>query len=139
MLQGPLFLLRAISGFATALATLSLALAMAGLFGVLSHVVLRRTREIGIRVALGASRARIFHLILRDGFRPVAKGIVLGLTIGIGARMAVRSWVVTDISAVEPLALIAVPVPFVLAAFLACYLPAARASRVDPNVALRDL
>jgi predicted permease len=139
VLQGPLFLLRVIAGLSTALAACSLVLAMAGLFGVLSHVVLRRTREIGIRLALGADRGRIFRLILRDGLYPVAKGIVLGLTIGAGARMAVRAWVVTDISAFEPLAFALIPVPFILAALVACYLPAARASRVDPNVALRDL
>jgi len=139
VLQGPLFLLRAIAGLSTGLAATSLVLAMAGLFGVLSHVVMRRTREIGIRLALGADRGRIFRLVLRDGLYPVAKGIVLGLTIGAGARMAVRAWVVTDISAFEPLAFALIPVPFILAALAACYLPAARASRVDPNVALRDL
>jgi putative ABC transport system permease protein len=139
VLQGPLFMLRVVSGLSTALATMSLVLAMAGLFGVLSHVVMRRTREIGIRAALGADRARIFKLILIDGLRPVGKGIVLGLTIGAGARMAVASWVVTDISAFEPLAFMLIPVPFVVAALIACYVPATRASRVDPNVALRDL
>jgi putative ABC transport system permease protein len=139
LLQGPIFILRVISTLATALGTIAMVLAMAGLFGVLSHVVLRRTREIGIRLALGANRARIFRLILLDGLQPVGKGIVLGLTIGVGARMAVRAWVVTDISAFEPLVLVVMPVPFILAALVACYLPAARASRVDPNVALRDL
>ena len=139
VLQGMLFLLRAIAGLSTALAATSLVLAMAGLFGVLSHVVTLRTREIGIRVALGADRRRIFRMILRDGLSPVGKGVVLGLTIGAGARMAVRSWVVTDISAFEPLVFVLIPVPFVLAALVACYLPAARASRVDPNIALRDL
>src|SRR5260221_571274 len=84
-------------------------------------------------------RGRIFRLVLFDGMRRGAKGIVLGLAIGVGARLAVRSWVVTDISAFEPLVLTVVPIPFVVAALVACYLPAARASRVDPNVALRDL
>ena len=139
VLQGPLFLLRVIAGISSGLATTSLILAMAGLFGVLSHVVMRRTREIGIRVALGADRGQIFRMFLRDGLYPVGKGIVLGLTIGAGARMAVRSWVVTDISAFEPLMFALIPVPFVLAALLACALPAIRASRVDPNIALRDL
>jgi putative ABC transport system permease protein len=139
LLQGPLFVLRVIAALSTALAATSLVLAMAGLFGVLSHVVMRRTREIGIRLALGADRGRIFRWILRDGLHPVAKGIVLGLTIGAGARMAVSAWVVTDISAFEPLAFALIPVPFILAALAACYLPAARASRVDPNTALRDL
>jgi putative ABC transport system permease protein len=139
VLQGPIFLLRVISGLSSALATISLVLAMAGLFGVLSHVVMRRTREIGIRVALGADRARVFRLILLDGLRPVAKGVVLGLMIGAGARIAVRAWVVTQISAFEPLVFMLIPVPFVAAALLACYVPAARAARVDPNVALREL
>jgi ABC-type antimicrobial peptide transport system permease subunit len=139
VLQGPLFLLRVIAGLSTALAATSLVLAMAGLFGVLSHVVMRRTREMGIRLALGADRRRIVGLVLRDGLSPVGKGIVLGLTIGAGARIAVRSWVVTDISAFEPLAFALIPVPFVVAALVACALPAIRAARVDPNVVLRDL
>lgn len=139
LLQGPVFIFRIIRGLATALASISMVLAMAGLFGVLSHVVLRRMREMGIRIALGADRGQIFRLVLFDGMRPVAKGIVLGLVIGVGARLAVRSWVVTDVSAFESLVLAAVPIPFVVAALVACYLPAARASRVDPNVALRDL
>jgi predicted permease len=139
VLQGPIFLLRVISGLSSALATISLVLAMAGLFGVLSHVVLRRTREIGIRVALGADRRHVFRLILLDGLRPVLKGIVLGITIGLGARIAVRAWVVTQINAFEPLVFVLLPVPFIVAALVACYVPASRASRVDPNVALRDL
>jgi predicted permease len=139
LLQGPIFILRVISGLSTALGSIATVLAMAGLFGVLSHVVLLRTREMGIRVALGADRRRIFRLVLLDGLRPVVKGIVLGVTIGIGARLAVRAWVVTEISAFEPLVFALVPVPLILAALVACYLPAARAARVDPNVALRNL
>jgi putative ABC transport system permease protein len=139
LLQGPVFIFRIIRGLATALASMSMVLAMAGLFGVLSHVVLRRMREMGIRIALGADRGQIFRLVLFDGMRPVAKGIVLGLMIGVGARLAVRSWVVTNVSAFESIVLAVVPIPFVVAALVACYLPAARASRVDPNVALRDL
>ena len=103
---------------------------MAGFFGVLSHVVMRRTREIGIRLALGADRRRIFRLVLRDGLHPVGKGIVLGLTIGAGARMAVASWVVTDISAFEPLAFALIPRCRSLAALAAC-VPAGRARRAS--------
>lgn len=139
LLQGPIFILRVISDLSTALCAIATVLAMAGLFGVLSHVVLLRTREMGIRIALGADRRRIFRLVLWDGLRPVAKGIALGAAIGIGARLAVRAWIVTDVSAAEPLVFALVPVPFILAALVACYLPAARAARVDPNVALRNL
>jgi putative ABC transport system permease protein len=139
LLAGPYFLLRIIAGLATALGLLALVLAMAGLYGVLAHLVARRTREIGIRIAVGADRSRIFVLILRDGLRPVVKGLVLGLGVSVLARIVLRASVVTGISPVDPLDFVLVPIPFVVAAFAACYVPAARASRVDPNVALRDL
>ena len=119
---------------------MSMVLAMAGLFGVLSHVVMRRMREMGIRIALGADRGRIFRLILFDGMQPVAKGIVLGLVIGVGARLAVRAWVVTDISAFEPLVLAMVPIPFVVAALVACYVPGrARVARRSQRRAARSV
>jgi putative ABC transport system permease protein len=139
LLDGPLFLLRVIAAMAGGLGAIALALAMLGLFGVLSHVVTKRTREIGIRLAIGAARADIFGLVVRDGLRPVAKGLVLGLGIGVAARVMVKTFVATDISAVDPWPLLLLPIPFIAAAVAACYLPAARASRVDPNVALRDL
>jgi predicted permease len=134
-----LFLLRVIAKMAAALGAIALVLAMAGLFGVLSHVVAKRTREIGIRLAIGADRSAIFRLIVRDGLHPVGKGLLLGLGMGVAARIAVKTFVVTDVAAVDPWPLLLLPVPFILAAVAACYLPAARASRVDPNVALRDL
>jgi putative ABC transport system permease protein len=139
LLSGPYFLLRIVAGLASALGAVALVLAMAGLYGVLAHVVTRRTREIGIRIALGADRSRIFSLILRDGLRPVVKGLVLGLGIGVVFRIVLRSTIVTGISPVDPLMFALVPVPFVLAALIACYVPASRASRVEPTVALRDL
>ncbi|HEY3884361.1 MAG TPA: ABC transporter permease [Vicinamibacterales bacterium] len=95
MLDGPLFLLRAITAMAAALGALALVLAMAGLFGVLSHVVTKRTREMGIRLAIGAERGDIFRLIVRDGLHPVGKGLLLGLSIGVGARIAVKTFVET--------------------------------------------
>jgi putative ABC transport system permease protein len=139
LLIGPFFLLRILAGLATALGAVALVLAMAGLYGVLSHVVARRTREIGIRIAIGADRARIFRLILRDGLRPVLKGLVIGLGVGVLLRIALRATVVTTLSPIDVVVFALAPIPFVAAALLACYLPAARASRVDPNVALRDL
>jgi putative ABC transport system permease protein len=131
--------LRVIVMMAASLGALALVLAMSGLFGVLSHLVMKRTREIGIRLAIGAERADIFRLVLRDGLYPVVKGLLLGLGIGVASRIAVKTFVVTDVSAVDPWPLLLLPIPFVIAAFAACYFPAARASRVDPNVALKDL
>jgi putative ABC transport system permease protein len=139
LLEGPFFLLRVISEIATALGLIALVLAMAGLFGVLSHVVAKRTREIGVRLAMGAERRDIFRLILRDGLHPVGKGLALGLGIGVAARIAVKTFVVTNVAAIDPWPLLLLPIPFVLAAAAACYFPAARASRVDPAVVLRDL
>jgi putative ABC transport system permease protein len=131
--------LRVIAMMAAALGVLGLVLAMSGLFGVLSHVVMKRTREMGIRLAIGAERADIFRLVLRDGLYPVGKGLLLGLGIGVASRIAVKAFVVTNVSALDPWPLMLLPVPFVLAALAACYFPAARASRVDPNIALREL
>ncbi|HEX6465099.1 MAG TPA: FtsX-like permease family protein, partial [Vicinamibacterales bacterium] len=131
--------LRVIAMMAASLGALALVLAMSGLFGVLSHVVMKRTREMGIRLAIGAERSDIVRLVLRDGLHPVAKGLLLGQGIGVASRIAVKAFVVTNVSAVDPWPLMLLPVPFVLAALAACYFPAARASRVDPNVALREL
>jgi predicted permease len=138
LLAGPLFLLRVIALLAAWLGALALVLAMAGLFGVLSHVVERRTREIGIRLAVGAARRDVVNMVLLDGLRPVGKGLVLGLVIGLGVRMAIRGQVFTTIAAWDPVEFTVLPAIFAVAALVACWLPATRASRVDPNVALRD-
>jgi putative ABC transport system permease protein len=139
LLMGPYFLLRIIAGLATALGAIALVLAMVGLHGVLSHVVGRRTREIGIRLAVGADRGRIVTLVLRDGFRPVIKGLVIGLGAGVLLRLLLRATIVTTISPIDVTVFSLVPLPFLCAALLACWVPASRASRVDPIVALRDL
>ncbi|HET7694499.1 MAG TPA: ADOP family duplicated permease [Vicinamibacterales bacterium] len=139
LLEGPFLLLRIVGGLAAALGGVALLLAMAGLYGVLAHVVARRTREIGIRIAIGANRGAIFRLILRDGFRPVLKGLVIGLVFGVLIRVALKATIVTTLSPIDPGLFVMVPVPFALAALLACCVPASRAARVEPNVALRDL
>jgi putative ABC transport system permease protein len=127
------------TGVIASLAAIALVLAMAGLYGVLSHVVYHRTREIGVRVALGASAGRIVRLVVRDGLRPVAEG----LFIGFGAAFVIRAFVQTTlsqpISAFDPIATLAAVIPLLVAAAIACYVPARRASRVDPNVALREM
>jgi ABC-type antimicrobial peptide transport system permease subunit len=116
---------------------LALVLAMAGLYGVMSDLVLRRTREIGIRMALGADRGRMLRMVLLDGARPVAQGLAIGTALGVRARLAFRPMFIRMLPAFDPIVLLVIPAAFFLAALLASYLPARRAARVDPNVALR--
>jgi putative ABC transport system permease protein len=139
MLLAPIFVIARIGVLAAAgLGGLALVLAMTGLYGVLSHVVARRRREVGVRMALGASADRIARMILREGFRPVLDGLVLGLIAGALGRLVVRAILNPDLPLVDPVVFALVPLPLCLAAFLACYWPARRASRVSPNQVLRD-
>ena len=140
MQAGPAMALGLLTTGAFVLATIALVLSMAGLYGVLSHVVSRRTREMGLRMALGADAGRILRMVLYDGFRPVLEGAAIGL----GAAAIIRLWMQQYFSrvtatAIDPLALALGLGPLVIAAAIACYLPARRAAKVDPNVALREL
>jgi ABC-type lipoprotein release transport system permease subunit len=78
-------------------------------------------------------------MVLKDGYRPVLEGLALGLFIGVTGRALVCAYLDLEMSIVDPWMLLVVPIPLVLAAFCACYLPARRAAGVDPNVALRQL
>jgi putative ABC transport system permease protein len=98
-----------------------------------------RTREVGVRMALGAASSQIERMILQEGFRPVMDGLLIGLCLGTVARGAIRAFLTSQVQVIDPFAIAVVPIPLATAAFLACYLPARRASRVDPNVALRHL
>jgi predicted permease len=131
--------LQVTAGLTGALGMFALVLALIGLYGALSHVVLRRRREIGVRMALGATRPDVVRLVLRDGLKPVVLGVVVGLAVGAVARMAVSPMFERLMPALDPFVLIVVPVSMLLAGAAACLIPARRASRVDPNVALRDL
>ena len=112
---------------------------MAGLYGVLTHVVAGRTREIGLRIALGATRSSLMAMVLADGVRPVVEGLVIGLGAGAIARLAMRPVFVRLLPALDWWLLFAVPIPFLIAALIAAGVPARRAAGVDPNVALRHL
>ena len=119
-----------------AFAGLALLLAMVGLYGVLSHLVTHRTHEIGVRMALGAQRSEVLHMILAGGTRLIATGLALGL----GAALALGRYVsalLYGVSATDPLLLAVVSLFMVLAALAAIYFPARRAATVDPLIALR--
>jgi hypothetical protein len=127
------------AGVAGLLGAFAMALALAGLYGLLSHTVARRVREMGVRLALGASRHQIVHLIVSDGIRPVVLGVVLGLGLGAIAKMALKPLFVGGGPAIDFLAVAVGPLAILGAGWLACYLPARRAGRLDPNIALREL
>jgi putative ABC transport system permease protein len=131
--------MRVMAALAGSLGGLALVLALVGLYGVLAHLVSRRMREMGVRIALGADAGGITRMILADGLKPVVSGVVLGLVLGVIARMSLQPLFVGLFPKLEPLALVVVPVALILVAIAACYIPARRAARVNPNVALRDL
>jgi len=119
-----------------AFAAVALALAAIGLFGVMAYLVNQRTREIGVRLALGATRGEVFRLILGSGLTLA----VIGAVIGVGAAFwltRVMQTLLFSVSNRDPVTFIAVPITLIAVAALACYLPARRAMRVDPVVALR--
>ena len=138
MLAGLYALVRILATLSAALAALAMVLSMAGLYGVLTHLIARRTREIGVRMALGADAGRIRQLIIADGMRPVAAGLVLGLFFGVLARLAIRAIYRVPLGPMDAVAMAVGLVPLIVSALLASYLPARRASSIAPNVALRD-
>jgi putative ABC transport system permease protein len=126
--------------FAAALLTLfaglALGLASIGLYAVLSYVVARRTREIGIRIAIGASRDNVLLLIFRSGLTMAVSGLVLGL----GLALLLKPLIASELFGVQPLDVLTLSLAsllLVMTAMLASYVPANRAMRVDPIVALR--
>lgn len=130
---------RVTAGLTAGLGVFALGLALTGLFGILAHVVRRRTREIGLRLALGATPAGIVDRVVREGMRPVLIGVIVGIALGLLIRMASRPLFQGIVPELDLWPLVVVPIPMMMAGLLACYLPARRASRVDPNEALRDL
>ena len=137
ILSGPFEILRAGGMGALYLGAMTLLLAMVGLFGVQSHLIANRTREIGVRMSMGATARQIKAMVLLDGYRPVIEGLVLGLWGGFATRVILRSYLELEVTVIDPWMLLVAPIPVVLAAFCACYLPARRAAGVDPTIALR--
>jgi putative ABC transport system permease protein len=119
-----------------AFAAVSLALAAIGLFGVMAYLVSQRTREIGVRLALGATRGEVFRLILTRGLTLAVIGAVGGVGAAFWLTRVMQS-LLFSVSRTDPVTFIAVPLTLIAVALLACYIPARRAMRVDPVVALR--
>jgi ABC-type antimicrobial peptide transport system permease subunit len=118
------------------LGSLALALAAVGLFGVMAHAVNERTRELGIRIALGASANAVLGLVLRQALRLVATGLAIGFIAGAAFARTLSSFLF-GLSPWDPLALVGCAVLFIGVALLATYLPVRRALRVDAMEALR--
>ena len=117
-------------------AMLALALAAIGLYGVLSYLVGERTREIGVRMALGAQRGDVLRLILSQGARMVLAGVVLGIVLSLALTRLMSSQLF-GVTPHDPLTLVGVGTLLVAVSLFACAVPALRAARVDPMIALR--
>jgi putative ABC transport system permease protein len=123
---------------AGALGLIALVLAMTGLYGVLAHITKCRTREIGIRMALGADSGRVMFLVFRDGLRPVVEGMTLGTLTAVLLRILLQTQSTTPLT-FGSIAVLLATSTLLLAALLACYLPARRAASVEPSISIRDL
>jgi predicted permease len=119
-----------------AFAALALSLASVGIYGVLSYFVVQHTQEIGVRLALGAQQRSIFALVMRKGLTLASAGVAVGL-FGAFAMTRLMSSLLYEVSAADPVTFVAVAALLSAVAMLACYVPARRAMRVDPIVALR--
>ncbi|MGH9747500.1 MAG: ABC transporter permease [Candidatus Acidiferrales bacterium] len=120
----------------TAFGALALILASIGIYGVISYGVAQRTQEIGIRLALGAQPRNVFSMVLGHGARLAGLGVILGFLAAFGVTRLMAS-LLFGVQPTDPITFVVVPALLMTVALLACYLPARRATRVDPMVALR--
>jgi predicted permease len=133
--QGLIAPFRLVLEMVSAMALTGLTLALVGLLGLISYAVTRRTREIGVRMALGATRADVLRLVLRQGFTLSMTGIAIGLVASEAVRRGFAFGLV-GLGALSPWWMAAAPVAVLLATLAACYIPARRASRINPVSAL---
>ena len=115
---------------------MALLLASVGIYGVVAFGVSQRTREIGVRMALGAERIDVLALVFRQGLRPVMGGVALGLS-GSFAVTHALSKMLFGLSPLDPVTFVSVPIFLISVAVLACLIPARRATKIDPMEALR--
>jgi putative ABC transport system permease protein len=135
--QTPPFLISALAAsIASVVGMVGLLLASMGIFGTVSYIVVLRTREVGIRIALGAKKGDILSLMLRESTRPVFVGLLVGMTLSVGVTYLLRG-ILYGLSTVDAISFVGVASLFLAIALFAAYIPSRRAMRVDPTVALR--
>lgn len=135
--QTPMYMSKKLfATIASVIGLLGLLLTSMGIYGTVGYIVVLRTREVGVRMALGAKKRDILGLMLSDVTRPVLGGLLAGLFFGAGVAALLR-WALHDLGAVDGVSFAGVSALFLLIALLAAYLPSRRAMRVDPVVALR--
>jgi len=117
-------------------AAMALLLAAIGLYGLVSHTVSQRKGEIGIRMALGATRAAVNKMVMLQGLKPAIAGVSIGVVAGAFAVRILQSQLF-GVTPADPATFVIVPIVLLIVATLACVLPAVRATRLDPTVALR--
>jgi putative ABC transport system permease protein len=127
---------RSTTALFVAFAALALGLGVTGIYGVLSYFVAQRTREIGIRVALGAQRSNVLGLVLMEGAKMSGPGILIGIAAALALTRLMQS-LLYGVGTSDPLTFLGVVMVIAIVTSLACYLPARRAMRVDPVIALR--
>jgi len=118
------------------LGSVALMLAAMGVYAVLAYAVGQRTQEFGVRIAMGASSSDVLRLVIGRGMLLAAVGAAVGIAVSLGATRLMSGFLY-GVSPVDPVTLVGVPLVLGLVALLACYLPARRATKVDPIVVLR--
>jgi hypothetical protein len=135
--QSPPFIVASLAALiASSIGLVGLLLALMGIYGTVSYIVVLRTKEVGIRMAVGAQKRDVLGLILRESARPMFAGLITGCMLAAGASYLARG-LLYGLNAVDGVSLVVVSLLFLMIGLLASYPPAWRATRVDPLVALR--
>jgi ABC-type antimicrobial peptide transport system permease subunit len=128
---------RLTAGLSAFAGVLTVVLACVGIYGLLAYAVTARVREIGVRLALGATRARVVRMIVREGLAIAVSGVLIGIPCALGAARLIRSQLY-GLAPNDPATIIGAAVVFIVTGFVAALVPALRASKIDPMDALRQ-